>query len=239
MKKNNVNNPKHLKFLFEYLSRNFDTFIVLRGYQHLPDGYINDIDVCISSDKLADFYKALRDYDAIKCSLEIIVSRLGLIKCRLYLGDDVIPLDILYGFYFFGLEYQSVVLLYKNSKLHSSGLFRIPSLNDEIRISILKELLHNNRVRYDKAEYIYEMINCCGNNLATDFFSVNNIFELLAGIRDDKYVFTRMSYTIKIKLLHYNIVRRPIRTFKCVLMFLYIKYFIKNTYHMNLLKYES
>lgn len=239
MKKNNIIKPKDLKFLFEYLSRNFGYFVVLRGYQSLPDGYINDIDVCISIDKLADFYKALQDYKAVKCTLKVIVSRLGLIKCELYLGDDVIPLDILYGFYFFGLEYQSVTILYENSTMHSSGLFWIPSINDEIRISLLKELLHNNRVRYDKAEYISEMISYCGGNLATDFFSASDIFNLVDGIKDDKYVFTRVSYAIKIKLFYYNIIRMPVCTFKRILLFFHIKYFLKNSYHLSIFKHDA
>lgn len=223
--------PKHLKEFFSKLSSNYGKFIVLRGYEALPSGYSNDIDVYIPKYNLARFFNAIKNIENIDTSINILDSRLGLIKCELILQKNIIPFDVLYSFNYFGLEYQDLCILSKQSEIHHSGLFCIPNIGDEVRISLLKELLHNSRVRHDKAAYLSSMIDDHSNLLEKDFFSLSDINYINSNIKNRQFNFTKTSRLIKFKLLISNIKTGIFSTIKRIFMFILIKYVLKNKYH--------
>ena len=126
--------PPKLQSFLEKLNTKFGKFIILRGYRSLPISYSNDIDVFVPKQDVVRFLRCLTDLDGLNTSVNILVSRLGLIKCDLVLESETIPFDILYGFYYFGLDYQDCEDLYQKSVLHHSHLFYTPVISDEIRM---------------------------------------------------------------------------------------------------------
>ena len=228
--------PPKLEFFFQELNKTFGKFLVLRGYEFLPTGYSNDIDVFVPKDDLTRFFYCLYNLDGLDTKITILISRLGLIKCDLTVDGVIIPFDILYGFYYFGLEYQDNDQLIQNSNPHHSGLFHTPDLGDEIRISLLKELLHNKRVRVDKAVYLSKMIERCRSQLPTEYLSIENVKFLQESIAENSLYLPEISLTLKMKLIKYNFSEKFFPTIKNIIMFVAIKYILKNYFHQRMIK---
>ena len=231
-----VKKPENLSLFFELLNKKFGRYLVLRGYEHMPDGYSNDIDVFIPREDLKRFFYCVNNLKELSSKLKIIVSRYGLIKCQLLLNSEKIPFDIMYGFYYAGLEYQDSSVLASKSCIHHSGLFFIPHISDETRISLLKELLHNSRVRYDKAEHLLESIQMCSDVLPTSYFDDQTIKKIESEVLRKNYKFPFVSFKIKIRLLISNLRKNLFETFKRIVMFIFVKYVSKNKYHQKLTK---
>ena len=228
--------PPKLEFFFHQLNKKFGKFLVLRGYEFLPTGYSNDIDVFVPKDDLTRFFYCLHNLDGLDTKITILISRLGLIKCDLIVDGVIIPFDILYGFYYFGLEYQDNDRLVRNSSPHHTGLFYTPDLGDEIRISLLKELLHNKRVRIDKASYLLKMMKKCSSQLPAEYLSIENVKFLQESITENRLYLPRISLTLKMKLIKYNFSKHFFATVKNIMMFAAIKYIFKNYFHQRMIK---
>ena len=142
----------------------------------------------------------------------------------------------MYGFYYAGLEYQDCLKLLNNCKKHPSNLFVTPDISDEIRISLLKELLHNGRVRHDKAPYLLKNMELCFEVLPTDFFDVDIIGDVRAAITNKDYYVPKISRVIKIKVLLYNLRKHSANTMKNIIMFFVIKWVLKNKYHNKIVQ---
>jgi len=233
---NKVINPPRLEFFLHQLNKKFGKFLVLRGYESLPTGYSNDIDVFVPKDDLTRFFYCLQNLDGLETKLTILISRLGLIKCELIVDCVIIPFDILYGFYYFGLEYQDNDQLVQNSSPHHTGLFHTPDLGDEIRISLLKELLHNKKVRIDKARYLLKMMEKCSSQLPTEYLSIENVKFLQDSIAENKLYLPRISLTLKIKLFKYNLSKHFFATVNNIIMFVAVKYILKNYFHQRMIR---
>jgi hypothetical protein len=229
--KSEIIRPQNLPKFFLDLHQIFGNFIVLRGYDHLPSGYSNDIDVFIPEQEVKRFINCIKKIKSATANLVILESRLGLMKCELTLDNQVIPFDILYGFYYAGLVYQNTKLLLKQSIIHESQMFSVPSLEDEIRISLLKELLHNRRVRSDKAQYLGEKIQDCSHKLVTSYFDHKAIARIQEGIAHRKLSLPDVSRDIKVKLLVENISQDLFGMLKNISLFFAIKYLFRNKYH--------
>jgi len=223
--------PPRLEFFLKSLRDDFGNFIVLRGYDLLPKAYSNDIDVYIPKTELPRFFRAINNMKNIDTSIKILVSRLGLIKCELIIDDDKVSFDILYGFYYFGLEYQDLNLLSLNAMIHKSGIFSVPDISDEVRISLLKELLHNGRVRSDKSLYLLEMLIKCIDTLPTKYFTVDTLNEIKKSIIDGNLELPKLSLILKLRLLCFNLFQSPLKTIHNIAIFIVIKYLLGNSYH--------
>ena len=57
--------PPKLEFFFQELNKTFGKFLVLRGYEFLPTGYSNDIDVFVPKDDLTRFFYCLYNLDGL------------------------------------------------------------------------------------------------------------------------------------------------------------------------------
>ena len=229
-----VISPPSLELFLARLKEDFGQYLVLRGYDHMPNGYTNDIDVYIPREDLTRFFSCVNNLEGLDSKLVILVSRFGLIKCELMLDDAIIPFDIMYGFYYAGLEYQDCNQLSNNSKSHSCGLFHTPNISDEVRISLLKELLHNGRVRWDKADYLLKNMDNCIGALPTDYFNSDSIKNVRASIISKNYYVPKISRALKVSILRYNLRKNWARTFKNIIMFAIVKYVLKNKYHKNI-----
>ncbi|MDB9996703.1 hypothetical protein OAE49_06760 [Gammaproteobacteria bacterium] len=197
----------------------------------MPNSYTNDIDIYVPMGDLARFFECINNLDGIDSKLVILISRFGLIKCELLLNDVIIPFDVLYGFYYAGLEYQECDQLSFNSKIHSCGLFSTPCISDEVRISLLKELLHNGRVRRDKAAYLLENMDKCADDLPTDYFEAETIKIVREAIISANYDLPKVSRALKIRLLAHNLRKDCVTTLKNIVMFVIVKYALRNNYH--------
>ena len=229
-----LSSPPDLGLFLNHLHEKFGKFIILRGYDFLPNSYTNDIDVYVPIKDLARFVDCINNLDGIESNLEILISRFGLMKCELVLNGVVIPFDILYGFYYAGLKYQDCDQLFSNSKMHSCGLFSIPDISDEVRISLLKELLHNGRVRSDKASYLLKNMDKCAGDIPTDYFDTETINVVRDAIVSASYYLPKVPQAIKVKLLVHNLRKNCAQTVKNMFMFVAVKYVLKNEYHKRI-----
>ncbi|MDA7851302.1 hypothetical protein N9A33_01035 [Gammaproteobacteria bacterium] len=229
-----VISPPSLELFLARLKEEFGQYLVLRGYDYMPNGYTNDIDVYIPREDLTRFFSCVNNLEGLDSKLVILVSRFGLIKCELMLDDAIIPFDIMYGFYYVGLEYQDCNQLSNNSKIHSCGSFFIPNISDEVRISLLKELLHNGRVRSDKADYLLKSMDDCAEALPTNYFNADTIKNVRASIISKNYYVPKISLALKVSVFKHNIKKHWAKTFRNILLFVIVKYFLKNKYHENI-----
>jgi hypothetical protein len=141
-------NDVDLVVFFEFIKKHFGSVIVLRGYENMPQTFSNDIDIFVKKDKLSDFLALFRSHQ--QCDITVVDRRPGLTKTTVRFFGVEVAVDILTEFLYAGLKYQSATKLAKNPISHSSGLFSIPLPQQELRISLLKEILHNGRIRADK-----------------------------------------------------------------------------------------
>lgn len=230
--------PEKLTSFFYQMNKKYGHLIVLRGYDGLPSRYSNDIDIFVPLNKLPEFFLALEKIEDIKASFEITVCRPGLIKSNLCLDNDKIPLDILYNFSYLGLEYQNLYTLETNAKQHSSKLFKIPDCSDELRISLLKELLHNNRVRKDKVLQLLSLWKKDGCCPSSDLLTVKNCEFIKMSIENERTSFAWLGRNLKCKLFFAALIASPIQTFERILAFVYTKYLSKKqTLNSNLIKW--
>lgn len=125
--------------------------VVLRGYESLPAYVKTDIDAFVEPSKILLFEEVFKLHTQFR--LRKYDARLGLNKYFLTRGSDVIELDIVYGFYYAGLSYVDTKALLSHASVHESSLFLIPRFIEEAEISLLKEVLHNGKLRSDKKDY--------------------------------------------------------------------------------------
>ena len=232
--KESVISPPDLELFLARLNEEFGQYLILRGYDHLPSGYTNDIDVYVPRADLSRFFACVNNLEGLDSRLVILVSRFGLIKCELILNGTTIPFDIMYGFYYVGLDYQDCNQLTCNSKNHSCGSFLTPDISDEVRISLLKELLHNGRIRSDKADYLLKNMDNCAEDLPTDYFNGDAIKNVRTAIINKDYYVPKISLSLKVNVLSYNLRKHWARTFKNIIMFAIVKYMLKNKYHKSI-----
>ena len=121
-----------------------------------------------------------------------------------------------------------------DSKNHSCGSFFTPDISDEVRISLLKELLHNSWVRSDKAAYLLENMNNCVEALSTDYFDADAIENVRLAIINKEYYVPKISRALKLSVLRYNLRNHWAKTFKNVMTFIIVKYLLKNNYHRKI-----
>jgi len=145
-----------LRIFFSCLKNANIPIIVLRGYESLPAFVKTDIDAFVEPSKILLFEEVFNHHAQFK--LEKYDARLGLNKYFLTRGSDVIELDIVYGFFYSGLSYVDVNTLLSYASIHDSSLFLIPRIIEETEISLLKEVLHNGKLRSDKKDYYLDLL---------------------------------------------------------------------------------
>lgn len=227
-------NSDFLKDLFTTLEKDNVDYLVLRGYQNLPEKYNHDIDFSvINENELYSFFNVIHNLSKkYNFTISRDVVRFGLLKVFLHFGNKILKIDVFCSFSYGGLEYINIDDLH-NSKRKSSTNISIPSLNYELAISLLKEILHNSRIRkdkvlllrtqYDKATFDQPFIK---------YFSkkcYNNIYNSL--FADDKLIFKKVAFSCKLNLFFNNIkLKGLLNVFNNMINFTLIKYYNKNRY---------
>ena len=227
-------NSIFLKDLFNMLEEDNVDYLVLRGYQNLPEKYSHDIDFSvINENELTSFFYVLH-YLSEKYNYSITrdVVRVGLLKVFLHFGNEILKIDVFCSFIYGGLEYINIDDLH-NSKRKSPTNISIPSLNYELAISLLKEILHNLRIRKDKVSLLRSQFEKRSFDLPfKKYFSNKNIKNLSHSLfLGEKLYFKSLSLTFKISLILSNIkIYGVVTTSANVFYFFWVKYFFQKRY---------
>lgn len=217
-----------LSDLFETLEKDSVNYLVLRGYQELPEKVSHDIDFSVKNEyELNLFFKVLHKLSKkYNYTISRDVVRLGLLKVFLHFGNEILKIDVFCSFGYAGLEYMNSIELHNTKRKLPSGIW-VPALNYELAISLLKEILHNSRIRKDKVSLLRSQYNKkTFKKPFCNYFSNNNIKDLSDSLfLGEKLVFKRVSLNFRVVLFLTNIEHRGIlKTFSSTFDFLWIKY---------------
>lgn len=233
-------NSIFLKDLFRVLDENNVDYLVLRGYQNLPEKYSHDIDFSvINENELTSFFNVLHNLsEKYNYSIKRDVVRVGLLKVFLRFGNEILKIDVFSSFSYGGLEYINIDDLH-NSKRKLPSNISIPSLNYELAISLLKEILHNSRIRKDKVNLLRSQFDKrTFDQPFKKYFSKKNIENLTESLfLGEKLVFKKMSIQFKFSLILKNInLYGIIGAFSKLCYFLWVKYLYQKRYDYIILK---
>ena len=216
------------KFLYE-LSNNDVKMVVLRAYERLPYYYSHDLDVLIQYEQIPLFFSSFKKTFPDD-SLKITDSRRGLIKVHLEFGDEILEFDIVYGFFIAGIAYYDALDVVDSAIFDSSKLVYIPIKDHEVDIAILKELLHNGRMRYDKSEYL--TYNLTVPNYNSRVFDSPEIENILENVVNKNYSLQKLRVEILVRLIVADIMKRGvISVVLSVINHLFIKYVSNGRLH--------
>jgi len=220
-------NSDFLGTLFEELDRNKVDYLVLRGYQNLPKSYSNDIDFSVvDENELCSFFDVIQNLSIkYRFALSRDVVRVGLLKVFLHFDDHILKIDVFHTFQYAGLVYMDIKKLHDTKRKIPSGIF-VPLLNFELAISLLKEILHNSRIRFDKVALLREQFDSSTFSDPFIYFSGRNVLEIQEALfAKDKLVFKNLSFRIRLSLLYSNLkCYGLIIVCKRIFMFLFVKY---------------
>lgn len=236
-------NSHFLKNLFESLNKKNVKYLVLRGYQNLPDSFNHDIDLSVIDEKeLSSFFNVIHNLKK-KFNYKIVrdVVRVGLLKVQLIFDSDVVKIDVFCSFQYAGLIYINSYNLHSSERKTKSGI-SIPALNYELAISLLKEILHNSRIREDKVDLLrsqYDKITF--EEPLKNCFSKNTIKKLSESLFDfEKLIFKQTSFIFRIELFFSNLkYLGTFNTFQKIFNFFYVKYFFQQKYDSIILNENS
>ena len=144
-----------LKTLFKSLNNKDIDYLILRGYQNLPESYSYDLDFSVRNKKeLIRFFNVVNSLAKTHgYSTSIDTVRSGLIKVFLHFEEQILRVDVFYCYKYAGLFYMDIDDLHKSKRTLKTGI-NVPAINYELAISLLKELLHNSRIRKDKVKLL-------------------------------------------------------------------------------------
>ena len=214
---------KQLGPLLRFISSVTDSdVLVLRGYDQMPEKYSNDVDiflpvelleVLIASFKASDFY-----------TVKNIDQRLGLLKLEVSACNEVIKLDILYGFYYVGLEYYDKIQIWQEKQRHVSGAFAIPQPQAELTISLYKEILHNGRIRSDKLVSFQNVDHATYEKITSSYIGLNDHKTVEGFVRNGRLDILAYRRRFLFKLIYRNFIKNRFGVFTKVIKFFWIKH---------------
>ena len=189
----------------------------------MPEKYSNDVDIFLPEELLEVLIEKFRASDVYV--VKNIDQRLGLLKLEVLANDETIKLDILYGFYYFGLEYYDKTLIWHEKRPHRSGVFAIPQPEAELTISLFKEILHNGRIRSDKLAGFQSIDHMTYQKMLSSYISVND-YELVENfVRAGTLNVFAFRRRFILKLICRNMYKNRFDVFRKIIEFLIIKYY--------------
>lgn len=222
-----------LPAFFIDLNKNNVEYLILRGYENLPNDFQNDIDFFVNKDNLEIFYYTISRFSKeYKFNVYKDVVRQGLIKIQLKFSDNsILKIDVFFEFRYAGQLYIDEKNMYTNRVSYNH--ITIANYEYEFYTSILKELLHNSRIRKDKIEklkVLYSKIS--DNNLLYDnIINITNIDLINKLLFSYNYVDKDLAKSLRKDILIFNF--KKFGFLRCclnILTFFYIKYFQQNVY---------
>ena len=221
-----------LKSLFHSLNHSNVDYLILRGYENLPESFSNDLDFSVLDEKeLEKFLKVIQKVSDVN-GLAIVrdVARVGLLKIKLFGELKEIKIDIFYTFQYAGLIYLNSASLHKTKELSSTGI-PIPKKNYELAAALLKEILHNSRIREDKKIGLQQLFLKYGNSAPfLPYFSREKYRDIEKALFHPSILyFPSLSRRARYLLLKKNLKKRGFfESFSSVIFFFYVKYFKQN-----------
>lgn len=227
-------NSVFLKDLFNSLEKDKVNYLVLRGYQDLPEKYGHDIDFSvINESELTSFFNVIHDLSKkYNYTISRDAVRVGLLKVFLHFGTEILKIDVFCSFSYAGLEYINIEDLH-NSKRKSPTNISIPSLNYELAISLLKEILHNSRIRKDKIDLLRTQYNkTTFNQPFIKYFSKKNIDNISTSLfSNDKLIIRKVAFSCRLNLFFMNFKLKGLSyVLNNMMNFTLIKYYNKSKY---------
>lgn len=196
--------------------------LILRGYEQMPREYSNDVDIFLPEELLEVLIEKFKASDVYV--VKNIDQRLGLLKLEVQARDETIKLDILYGFYYVGLEYYDKTQVWREKRQHRSGAFAIPQAQAELTISLFKEILHNGRIRSDKLEGFQSIEHTIYQKMKSSFINVNDCKIVETFVRNGTLDICAFRRRFILKLMYRNVYKYRFDAFRKILKFLSIKY---------------
>lgn len=130
-------------------------YAILRGYEDLPNARINDIDFAIESkEHISLLLEHLLDKGV---KIRLTKERFGVQMFTFSWMSTEVKYDFWYDINYAGLSYCDLDLLFATSVLEDGKEFRRASFKSEFFVSVLKEMLHNKRLRNDKVNRLQQV----------------------------------------------------------------------------------
>jgi hypothetical protein len=216
-------------FFIRTLEKNQVQYCVLRGFEGLPENFSNDIDIGIHPENKVEFFKTLMEFQqSYGVKIALIDSRLDFLKTTITFQNQKFHFDFWFGFNYAGLIYMDICSILQDYTLHHT--IKVLSVENEVSLSFLKELLHNAALREDKADILKLKMNKCNFESFANFFS-NNLKEAFRdAILNEKFELNSLAFKTKKELILINLSKLGLieTSFKLILFFLYKKYPFKN-----------
>lgn len=145
---------KQLNLLFQNINKT--DYLLLRGYESLPFEISNDLDFFVEKKNIYLFFCLVEEVLLSEGFLKVHRLQKDCFEQRYYAkGNFILKIDVWTDFIYRGLKYIDKTMLISNGYTNTFGL-KIINLKDEIIISVMKEVLHMNRVKKNK---IIELTN--------------------------------------------------------------------------------
>jgi hypothetical protein len=215
---------RHFNDFIDVLNKHKVRYVILRGYENLPENYSNDLDFGIHPLDKAVFFSALKEYK-IKHKLEIRLnlSRYEVLKLRFSFNTQEIDFDFWFDINYCGLEYICMSDVINNAISFKS--FMIPIASDELTISFLKELLHMKRLRVDKVDWLSTKVKESNLDCFATFFSIKNRNRYINVIKARKFKLGKLSVKTQVALVIFHFKNRSfINTIRKISSFVYLRF---------------
>ena len=230
---------KYFNDFIDVFKKNNVNYVILRGYESLPDNYSNDLDFGIHPLDKSNFFLALNEYKKIHdVKIKISQSRYEVLKLKFYFKDVSIDFDFWFDINYCGLDYISLSKVIDKARVYKN--FMIPNVEDEITISFLKELLHMKRLREDKVVGLTRKVNESNLELIATFFSKKTKEKIIKVIIERRFDLKKFSFKTKFELFKYHLKNRNFKDTICkIIFFVYFKFLNnKNPLVLKLKSYE-
>jgi len=221
----------NLRKLFDELLINNIKIVVLRSHERLPDFYRHDLDVHIRYSDIPFFFSVVTKLFG-EGAIEIVDSRYGLVKIILKFHNEVIEFDIAYGFYFGGIAYYDENIIMNAAIFDRIKRIYTPLKVHEIDISILKELLHNGRMRAEKSDYLINGI--LNPKLESRVLLPLELKLIIGSIKEGRHSMHWLQIKVFLRVFFINIKTKGIKALMVnILNHIRIKYFGSNLLQLN------
>ena len=205
------------------LNKHNVNYVVLRGYENLPQSYSNDLDFGIHPDDRELFFDALKAYkNQYTVEIKMNLSRYEVLKLKFSFNNQEIDFDFWFDINYCGLEYVSISETINRAVLYKS--FMIPNAADELTVSFLKELLHMQRLRVDKVVWLSSKIEESNLEFFFFFFTKKTKKQFIHVIKIRKFSLRKLSRKTKVELIKFHVKNRRLKdTLRKVISFIYFR----------------
>jgi len=200
--------------IFEDLNKKKIKYAVLRGHETLPSTVINDVDFGVIPQHREEMENCIRSITTAKHGIIVVdLERFHVKKFTItFKGIGEIKIDIWSDFNFLGLRYLDIGEALNHRVFNVSNIY-ILQPNYEIALSLLKELLHNKKIREDKRDILKAKYHPATFSLPFEkYFNPENIKSIEAALFDPNRSTVVIWKHLLLNIIEKNIQREGIVT---------------------------